>query len=361
MKKMILSLVALMTAMSMNAQVVDVYQGTDATTPTATYTHTSTNKVKVNFKKGTDGEQVVIANGSETVTYNNTSEKPLKVVFHPATDEINGHKYVEIGGIKWATMNVGATSVADDAATAYGDYYAWGETATYYSNISWSGSTPTFTWKDTSNDTDTHMKAGKSTGYAAANYTSVSGSGVSATMSEWSPTPYSSSTNTLESDYDVAAKQWGGSWRMPTSDEFLALYNACSDEEASTSGKKTGKITKSLSDTNNTISDGGVYRIAAGITVDGTKYNVAGLLFISKTDKTKRVFFPAAGNVSGTTSKLTFTISGSTTSYGLLDYWTSSYKSSSRAYCFGNINSSDVLTADDGGRNVGHTVRPVSD
>ena len=38
----------------------------------------------------------------------------------------NGHDYVEIGGIKWATMNIGASSISD-----YGLYFAWGDTQGY--------------------------------------------------------------------------------------------------------------------------------------------------------------------------------------------------------------------------------------
>jgi hypothetical protein len=42
------------------------------------------------------------------------------ISLHP---ESNGHDYVEIGGIKWATMNVGATKVTD-----VGLYFQWGDT-----------------------------------------------------------------------------------------------------------------------------------------------------------------------------------------------------------------------------------------
>lgn len=38
----------------------------------------------------------------------------------------NGHPYVDLGlpsGLKWATMNVGATTETD-----YGDYFQWGST-----------------------------------------------------------------------------------------------------------------------------------------------------------------------------------------------------------------------------------------
>ena len=41
---------------------------------------------------------------------------------------LNGHEYVDLGlpsGTLWATCNVGATTPED-----YGNYFAWGETAT---------------------------------------------------------------------------------------------------------------------------------------------------------------------------------------------------------------------------------------
>ena len=38
----------------------------------------------------------------------------------------NGHEYVEIGGLKWATMNIGANNVTD-----YGLYFQWGDTQGY--------------------------------------------------------------------------------------------------------------------------------------------------------------------------------------------------------------------------------------
>lgn len=102
MKKIILSLIALMAAVSTNAQVVEVYE-----------------------------------NGELHATYYNTPQKNYKVVFKDSDDgtKINGHEYVKIAGRKWATMNVGATTVADSWETSYGDFYAWGETTTYYKSV----------------------------------------------------------------------------------------------------------------------------------------------------------------------------------------------------------------------------------
>ncbi len=40
----------------------------------------------------------------------------------------NGYEFVDLGlSVNWATFNVGATKPEE-----YGDYYAWGETETYY-------------------------------------------------------------------------------------------------------------------------------------------------------------------------------------------------------------------------------------
>lgn len=39
---------------------------------------------------------------------------------------VNGHDYVEIGGLKWATMNIGASQSSD-----YGLYFQWGDTQGY--------------------------------------------------------------------------------------------------------------------------------------------------------------------------------------------------------------------------------------
>lgn len=103
MKKILFLLLGIIAAVSANAQIVEVYE-----------------------------------NGTLIHIYNNTPATKYTVKFKaPANSEttIHGHDYVEIGGKKWATMNVGATTVAGSPETAYGDYYAWGETVTYYTKV----------------------------------------------------------------------------------------------------------------------------------------------------------------------------------------------------------------------------------
>ena len=65
-------------------------------------------------------------------------------------------------GLKWANMNVGAESMTD-----YGDYFAWGETMSYYQEgysqespcTHWIGGKSGYNWANYSlcNGTDTSM------------------------------------------------------------------------------------------------------------------------------------------------------------------------------------------------------------
>lgn len=93
---------------------------------------------------------------------------------------LNGHEYVDLGlpsGLKWATMNVGATSPSD-----YGSYFAWGETNTKYEY----NENNCRTWERTYGDIGGNVQ------------------------------------------YDAARANWGGSWRLPTKAECEELINCCS-------------------------------------------------------------------------------------------------------------------------------------
>lgn len=91
-------------------------------------------------------------------------------------DPYNGHEYVDLGlpsGLKWATMNVGATEPEES-----GYYFAWGET-------------------------------GPKATYDEGTYT------------------YTDNPTTLPLDHDAANVNWGGNWRMPTKAEQDELRNNC--------------------------------------------------------------------------------------------------------------------------------------
>lgn len=94
--------------------------------------------------------------------------------------------------MKWATCNIGASSPEE-----YGSYYAWGETEEK-DNYEWT------TYKYCNGSHNTLTK-----------YCTVRSHGIV------------DNKTVLELEDDVAHMKWGGSWRMPTIDEFRELLNNC--------------------------------------------------------------------------------------------------------------------------------------
>ena len=193
---------------------------------------------------------------------------------HFFEDPYKGHQYVEIGGLKWATMNVGA-----DAVTDAGLYFQWGDTQGYTASQVGSGEGQKyFGWAD----------------YKYGNGTSSPGA---TGMTKYNATD---GLTTLEAVDDAAVANWGGSWRMPTTEEYLALSNA----------------------------------VNTAWTADYQGSGVSGLILTDTTDTSKVLFFPAAGDC----------YNGSVINVGSRGlYWSSSVLSSDVQYaCYLSFNSSRV-------------------
>ncbi len=96
----------------------------------------------------------------------------------PETPE-NNYEYVDLGlpsGVKWASYNVGATKPEE-----YGDYFAWGEITT------------------------------------KEDYQSSNCATYKKELGDISGNP----------EYDAAAAQWGGNWRMPKLEDMYELVTQC--------------------------------------------------------------------------------------------------------------------------------------
>lgn len=109
-------------------------------------------------------------------------------------EQKGGHDYVEIGGIKWATMNIGAESIAD-----YGLYFQWGETNGYTRDQLIAGQFPT--------------------GWSNYKF-NPSGDGSTFTKYNWNDMKYQ-----LDLEDDAANATWGGNWRIPTTSEVQTLIS----------------------------------------------------------------------------------------------------------------------------------------
>lgn len=176
---------------------------------------------------------------------------------------INGHQYVDLGlssGLKWATCNVGADSPED-----YGNYYAWGETET------------------------------------KAEYT------------EDNSVTYGQQLNDISGNaqYDAAAANWGGSWRMPTRDEITELMYNCSWTPETQNGVDGFKVT-------------------------GNNGNY--------------IFIPASGYRDGSSSYI----------YGECYYWSSTPHQYSSDYSYILYSDYEYQSEDMNYRYRGLTIRPVS-
>ena len=119
----------------------------------------------------------------------------------PTSGEIEGHAYVDLGlpsGLKWATVNLGSDAVDQD-----GDYYAWGEVTKYL---------------------DKKLEKNKMYGTESGD---ISGSAT----------------------HDAATAEWGGTWRIPTEEEFYELIDNCTFEWT-TIGRRIGMKVTSKSNGN---------------------------------------------------------------------------------------------------------------
>lgn len=192
---------------------------------------------------------------------------------------INGHEYVDLGlpsGLKWAACNIGADSAKD-----YGDYFAWAETEPKENYT-----IDTYLWYNNGRITKYTNEDGK-TSLADYNYAD-----------------------------DAALQKWGGTWRIPTKEDFDEL----------------------ISNTNVVWMD--------------DYLGVAGMLFASKVNN-NGIFLPAAG----------YRVDTSLGNAGYIGYyWCSSLWEDHSAYARDmHFNPERVDSDDSRLRRYGFTVRPVSE
>ena len=116
-------------------------------------------------------------------------------------------------GLKWASMNVGASSPED-----YGDYFAWGETTPQSSNRYYWDS---YKWCNGSSTTLTKY----------CNNSSYGNDG------------FTDTKTVLDAEDDAAHANWGGDWRMPTLADFQELIDNTTSEWTTQNGVKGRKFT----------------------------------------------------------------------------------------------------------------------
>lgn len=196
-----------------------------------------------------------LAVGTTTAITGWTSEGTVTV--NPVTKQKTppGLEAIDMGnGLKWANMNVGAEDVTD-----YGDYFAWGETMPYYQD------------GHAQDNSCTNWIVGKS-GY---NWTSYSlCSGTSTSMIKYCKSTYYGYVDdktVLEGTHDAACANWGGTWRMPTEEEWTWLLDNCNWQWTRQTGVWGMLVTSKIAGyTSNSI-----FLPAAGCRTDDGRYNAS--------------------------------------------------------------------------------------
>jgi beta-galactosidase len=187
------------------------------------------------YVNGTSAETITVTDNIAVFTARNFNYGDTIMVSGATTSDtftMPQYDYVEIAGTKWATMNVGATSVA-----SRGSLYQWGDTQGY-----------------------TNIDVGTKDGKKAFDWTDYKYADTTTTPGETAMTKYNSTDGktVLESSDDAAQVYWGGNWRMPTTAEWVALGEAVN-----------------TSYVNNYLNSG-----------------VNGVLCTDKTDSSKKLFLP---------------------------------------------------------------------
>jgi hypothetical protein len=153
-----------------------------------------------------DGKSYEASVSSKTLVAGRAYRYTVSELVASTTGTENGYTWVDLGlSVKWATMNVGATSVTD-----YGKYYAWGETKAYREEDQTNASNYAYEgyYTKTYYDWSTYKWSNDDNGDSFSKYTT-------------------SSKTTLDAEDDAATQNWGGAWRMPTHYERNELVNNC--------------------------------------------------------------------------------------------------------------------------------------
>lgn len=138
------------------------------------------------------------------------------------------HPYVELGGTKWATMNLGAT--AETGTGSYGDYFMWGEIKGHKADLS----LPVISETGFKYIENAFMDNFNGFDHSDARYT---GTWNASSCFDFCNAPYSDNTayftsgkynenggkTILDLSDDAAYAGWGGAWRIPSSEELESL------------------------------------------------------------------------------------------------------------------------------------------
>ena len=160
-----------------------------------------------------DGNVVAQAEGTTTITAWSSNGLSTTCTVTVTASEYPVADAVDMGlSVKWASWNLGASKPEE-----FGGYFAWGETAPYYEKGYALSNYPVW-------------KPGKEAGYEWESYSLCDGD--YDVLNKYNDNSYYGKVDNLtvlEAGDDAAVAAWGGTWHMPTYEQFQELLspNAC--------------------------------------------------------------------------------------------------------------------------------------
>lgn len=163
-----------------------------------------------------------LSNGLWLIAYQPTDPNDLQYIVNA----------VDLGlSVKWGTCNLGASKPEE-----FGDYYAWGEVEPYYSSLD------PLIWKE-----------GKENGYDWTSYRWCDGTEQGFTKYlhpkwsfYWAGEGEPDGKMILDPEDDAAHVKLGGTWRMPTYDDWIELMSKCTWEWSSENGVEGMRLTSNI-------------------------------------------------------------------------------------------------------------------
>ena len=133
-------------------------------------------------------------------------------------------------GLKWASYNLGASKPEE-----YGDYFAWGETKPYYTEIHYESAEEVVDFGYSTKDVV--WRSDKPDGFRWSSYFDTKDGGETFEIYD------KGKDLKLRPEHDAAHVNWGGGWRMPTVYEMRELKENSSLEWTEMNGVKGCKLT----------------------------------------------------------------------------------------------------------------------
>ncbi|MBO4565641.1 MAG: Ig-like domain-containing protein [Bacteroidales bacterium] len=214
-------------AVGMTRHLVARIQPEDADNPKVTWTTSNPGVASITE----DGTVTAVSLGEAIITVKSVDGGNTSTCTVTVKDESElGPQAVDLGlpsGVKWANMNVGATSPEDP-----GDYFAWGETEPYY--------LPGHALDNPCTD----WKPGKR-GYQDESYKWIT-SEYGGEYTKYCRADKAMSFSVFNYEDDAARANWGGEWRTPTYVEMFELMDNCYLSTETENGNTFTRVTSKI-------------------------------------------------------------------------------------------------------------------